>query len=136
MPAGPIALWRRATLTQALTVHVIATLSAGVWDAVVADETATWTTVSLVVCLLIEALFVWRLWARGRVVWWIGLVLQAFALAVGPVVAVNPTIFEYPAGTHPLEMLPLLLLTGVGVAVWVAPSVRRHVQAVVPAGSS
>ncbi|CAA9335413.1 MAG: hypothetical protein AVDCRST_MAG61-3128 [uncultured Friedmanniella sp.] len=132
MPAGPIALWRYVTLTQALTIHVVVNLSASVWDAIVADETATWTTVGLVVNLLVEAFFVWRLWARGRIAWWIGLFLQAFALALGPVVYANPTILEYPAATHSLEVLPLLLLDAVALAVWVAPNVRRHVRTLVP----
>jgi hypothetical protein len=86
--------------------------------------------------LLVESFFVWRLWARGRVAWWIGLVIQTVTLALGPMVLANPGVFEYPADAQVIEILPLLLLAAVGIAVWVAPSVRRHVRALVPAGSS
>ena len=106
-----------------LAAHVALSFLADLWDLVVLDGGLGLLGASL----LIEAFFVWRVWMRGRVAWWVAAIGQGLAIGVLAVAMADPESAGYPPRLDALAFLPVVLLTLVGLMIWLSPGLRGHV---------
>jgi hypothetical protein len=116
---------RDASPALALAVHVALDVVTGSVDTVVADDSVVW----LLPGGLIEAFFIWRVWSRGRIAWWVGAVGHVAGILVLLVGSTDPTMLEYGARVPGAYLVLIAAVTALQLSIWMSPSVRGHVFA-------